>query len=90
MNGDDLGDMMQQLDDLGDMIHEQQDLRDASWRHSGALWPYSPIAAQCRPDAWGRKAGSGEERTLDHSPRHRSSSRRPIRSPSRRPCGTRL
>jgi hypothetical protein len=24
MNGDDLGDMMQELDELGDMIHEQQ------------------------------------------------------------------
>jgi uncharacterized protein (TIGR02302 family) len=32
MNGDDLGDMMQQLDDLGDMIHEQQDLRDRTFK----------------------------------------------------------
>ena len=32
MNGDDLGDMMQELDDLGDMIHEQQDLRDRTFR----------------------------------------------------------
>ena len=46
MNGDDLGEMMQQLDDLGDMIHEQQDLRGTgppapaagrsprTWRHA--------------------------------------------------------
>jgi uncharacterized protein (TIGR02302 family) len=32
MNGDDLGDMMQELDELGDMIHEQQDLRDRTFR----------------------------------------------------------
>ena len=32
MNGDDLGDMMQQLDDLGDMIHDQQELRDRTFR----------------------------------------------------------
>jgi uncharacterized protein (TIGR02302 family) len=32
MNGDDLGEMMQQLDDLGDMIHEQQDLRDRTFK----------------------------------------------------------
>jgi hypothetical protein len=32
MNGDDLGDMMQQLDELGDMIHDQQELRDRTFR----------------------------------------------------------
>ena len=32
MNGDDVGDMMQQLDELGDMIHEQQELRDRTFR----------------------------------------------------------
>ena len=32
MNGDDLGDMMQELDEPGDMIHEQQDLRDRTFR----------------------------------------------------------
>jgi hypothetical protein len=31
-----------------------RDGQRASWRHSGALWPYSPISTQCRPDAWGR------------------------------------
>ena len=32
MNGDDLGDMMQQLDELGDVIHKQQELRDRTFR----------------------------------------------------------
>jgi uncharacterized protein (TIGR02302 family) len=32
MNGDDLGDLMQQLDDLGDMIHDQQELRDRTFQ----------------------------------------------------------
>jgi uncharacterized protein (TIGR02302 family) len=32
MNGDDLGDMMQDLDELGDMIHKQQELRDRTFR----------------------------------------------------------
>jgi hypothetical protein len=45
---------------------------------------------QARRIAANIATGSDEERTLDHSPRQRNSSRRPIRSPGRRAYGTRL
>ena len=86
MNGDDLGDMMQELDELGDMIHEQQDLRDRTFRQGqdqrrrGA--ERGPQRRQGQASAGGARLHRAAPEGLLSNATSRTSSRAPARLPA--------
>ena len=86
MNGDDLGDMMQELDELGDMIHEQQDLRDRTFRQGqdqrrrGA--ERGPQGRQGQASAGGARLHRAAPEGLLSNATSRTSSRAPARLPA--------